>query len=655
MTTSNKNQVQSFLFSTAGVVVMLVILVAVYIITGVVKVRMDLTQERLYTLSTGTKAILEKLAKSETPVQINFYCTQDSKDMPVQLKTYGQRVEELLEEYRKASRGNIEVKKFDPKPDTEAEDSANLDGVQGQAVGGGLGMGDKVYLGLAIHQLDAKETIAFLAPDREKLLEYDISRAISRVTTPQKAVVGVMSALPVYGEVNPMAMRMGNMQRQDPWLMVGELKQDFDVKQVDMNVEEIPADIKVLVVIHPKNISNKAQYAIDQFVLGGGKLIAFLDPYSMVDSQNQRAMNMNPMQAAQQGGSNMELLLKAWGLTFDANKVVADMKFLTRVQGQQGGVQQMPAVLTMTPAGMNSDDIATSQTDSLLIPFAGAFSGTPADGLKQTVLLHTSTASQQIDRFMAEYSGDQTAKDFSSSGKELPIAIRLTGKFKTAFPDGKPKDSAPKPEDDKKDEPKTEDKPSLKESTSENNVVLLGDSDMIYDHFCARVQNFFGQKIVSLPNGNLPLAQSLIEQFAGDSNLIKVRSRATMNRPFTVVRDMQASAQDRYRAKISELEKSLQETQTKLNEMQRTKAEAGNQAGSQRFVLSPEQQKEIKNFQDKQANVNKELRVVRRSLNKDIDSLESRLKWMNIAGMPMLVAISGISLATMKRKKTAAK
>jgi ABC-type uncharacterized transport system involved in gliding motility auxiliary subunit len=646
MTTANKNQFQTYLFSTVGVGIMLVILAALYIIAGAFKVRVDLTAEKLYTLSPGTKAILDKVGKSDTPIQINFYCTQDSKEMPVVLKTYAQRVEELLNEYRKNSRGNIEIKKFNPKPDTEAEDSANLDGVQGQALGGGLGLGDKVYLGVAIHQLDSREVIPFLAPDREKLLEYDLSRAIARVSTPEKPVIGIMSALQVFGEMNPMAMRMGQMQKQDPWVLVQELKGDFDVKQVDMGVDEIPAEIKVLLVIHPKNISAKAQYAIDQFILNGGKLIAFLDPLSIVDSRN--APGMNPLQAAQMGGSTMDTLLKAWGITFDVNKVAADMNFVTRIN-QQGRAQAAPAVLSMNRDAMNPNDVVTIQTDNALIPFSGAFGGTPTEGLKQTVLIHTTKDSQMIDRFMAEFSGDQTAKDFTPSGKEQAIAIRLEGKFKTAFPDGKPKD-APKPDDEKKDEKKAA-AASLKEGKGDSTVILVGDSDMIYDQFCAQVQNFFGQKIISLPNGNLALVQSMVEQLAGDNNLISVRSRATMNRPFTVVKRMQAQAESNYREKIKGLEKNLQEAQTRLNELQRTKSGEGNQ----RFVLSPEQQEEIKKFQAKQAEVNKELRIVRRSLNKDIDALETRLKWINIAGVPLLVAFSGISLAMIKRKKTAAK
>lgn len=642
-------QNQAFIYSSVGVVVMAVILIAVYVISGVVKARIDMTAEGLYTLSPGTRSILEKVRQSDTPVQINFYSTQSAKEMPVELKTYAQRVEELLGEYRKASGGRIEIKKFDPRPDTEAEDSANLDGVQGQMIGGGLGFGNKIYLGLAVRQLDANEVIPFLAPDREKLLEYDLSRAISRVITPSKPVIGVMTPLPAFGQApSPMMMQMGQMNRQEPWIFISELKSDFQVRQVPMSGEDIPDEIKVLIVIHPKNISNKAQYAIDQFVLRGGKLIAFVDPYSIVDSRS--VPGMNPLQAAQQGGSSMDLLFRAWGIEYDVNKVVADMNFVTQIR-QQSGPQPMPAVLSMNEKGMNKDDVITSQIDNVLIPFAGAFSGTPADGLKETVLLHSTENSQLIDRFMAEFSGEQTAKDFARTGKELKIAIRLAGKFKTAFPDGKPTDGATTANDDKASGAENG-PPSLKESTAESVVVLVGDSDLIFDQFCAQVQNFFGQRLVQLVNGNLPFAQSLVEQMAGDSSLISVRSRATMNRPFTVIREMQARAQDNYRSKIKELEKDLQETQTRLNELQQAR---GAEAGNQRFVLSPEQQAEIKKFQQRQAEVNKELRTVRRSLNRDIESLETSLKWINIAGVPLLVAIGGVSLAILKKKRTAAR
>ena len=635
-----KKQIESSLYSVIGVFVMLIILIAVYVISGFAKQRIDLTQEKLNTLSHGTKAILSRI---DTPIEIRFYCTQDSKDMPVPLKVYAQRIEDLLFEYKKAAKSKITIRKMDPRPDSDAEEAAGLDGVEGQTAS----LGEKVYLGLAVSMLDSTSAIPFLSPEREKLLEYDISRAISRVMTTEKAVVGVMSPLQVFGEFNPMAMRMGQMQRQEPWVFIGELKRDYEVKQIDMTVDQIPPEVKVLVVVHPKGITDKTQYALDQFVLRGGKLVAFVDPLSLVDSRNNQG---NPMQAAAQGGSNLEKLFKAWGVNFDPNKVAADMRFVTRIN-RGNRAEEAPAVLSMTAEGINREDVVTGQIDNLLLPFGGAFSGTPAEGLKRTVLVKTTSTSQMVDRFMAEFSGEQIAKDFTSSGNEQALAIRLVGKFKTAYPEGKPKDtSADKHDaDDDKPAPDAAAGAGLKESSTDGVVVLVGDADLLFDQFSVQVQEFFGQRIVIPRNGNLSLVQNIVDQLAGDNNLITVRSRATLNRPFTVVRKMQAQAEERHRSKIKELEQGLQDAQGKLNELQRKK-EAG-----QRFILSAEQQAEIKKFQEKEAQVRKELKMVRKNLRRDIDSMENRLKWMNIAGMPILVTLSGVLLAVFKRKKTAAK
>jgi ABC-type uncharacterized transport system involved in gliding motility auxiliary subunit len=636
-------QIEGLLFSTVGVIVMFIVLVAVYVIASVAKERIDLTKERLFTLSDGTKAILKKL---DTPVEIRLYRTQSAKEMPVFLSTYADRVEDLLSEYKKTAGSNLEIKKLNPEPDSDAEDSANLDGVEGQTLQLG---GEKVYLGLAVSCLDAKVAIPFLAPDREKLLEYDISRAIARVVTPAKPVLGLMSGLPIMGEFNPMMMRMGQMSRSDPWIIVSELRKDFQVKEIQVQAEQIDEEVKVLIVIHPKNLSEKTQYAIDQFVLRGGKLLAFLDPLSIVDVRNQPGQN--PLQAAASAtGSTLDKLLKAWGIEFDKDKVVADLRFKTILGGRGGQPTVNPAFLSLTPQGIDQSDPALGQIDSLLVPFAGVFTGTPMEGLKQTVLLRTSKESQLIDRFMAEFAGENTVRDFQSSGKEYALAIRLTGRFKTAFPDGKPKDTSADKDKDKKETPPTSEGESLKQSKSETVVVLMGDTDFMWDQVAAQVQEFFGQKIVIPRAGNLALVQNLVEQLSGDNNLISVRSRATMNRPFTVVKEMQAQAEERYQKKLKELEDALSETQRKLNELQQTKKEAG-----QRFILSPEQQAEIRKFQQKQVEVKKERKQVRKDLQREITSLETRIKWINIAGMPLLVTIGGVTLAMIKKKRTAAR
>jgi ABC-type uncharacterized transport system involved in gliding motility auxiliary subunit len=346
--------------------------------------------------------------------------------------------------------------------------------------------------------------------------------------------------------------------------------------------------------------------------------------------------------------STLEKLLKAWGLSFDTTKVVADMNYVARLQ--QG---RMPAVLQLNEQAVNKDDVLTAGNDTLFLGFAGAFTGTPTEGLTQTVLVHSSANSQLVDPMAAQMSGEQVVKDFSPSGTQYTLALRLSGKFKTAFPEGKPKPADPaKPEEGKPAE-KPEEKAALKESTGEPAVILVGDTDLLQDQLAVEVamNPFGGQRIVIPRNSNIAFAQSAVEQMAGDSNLIAVRSRASRERPFTVVTALQARAEENFRSKIRELETGLAEAQRKLNELQRSKAGEG----GQKFILSAEQQAEIANFRKKEAETKVELKQVRKKLRADIDSLENRIKWLNIAAMPVLVIAAGVALALRRRSLQAAR
>ena len=623
-----KKTLQTGLFSVIGVAAMLLILVAINFIAGRVKQRVDLTAEHAYTLSAGTKAILAKL---DTPVQIRFYASQSAEGMPVFLKTYAQQVDDLLGEYRQNSRGLIQIQKLDPEPDSDAEDSAKLEGVEPQL----LSNGERVYLGLSVSLLDQKEAIPFLSPERERLLEYDISRAIARVMTPDKAVIGVLSSLPVMGTGAMMPMQQ---RGEPPWVLIEELKRDFDVREIEPNATTIPDDVKVLVVIHPKGISEATQFALDQFVLRGGKLIAFLDPMAALDPQTASAGLGSPPSK-----SGLDQLLKAWGVTFEDSKVLADLDFVART-----GQGRAPAVLALNEKAVNKDDIATADAGNLFVVFGGVFGGTPAPGLKETVLLHSSKDSELVDPMMAQMSGEEIAKSFKPSGIEYPLAIRLSGKFKTAFPAGKPK--PPEAEPNEKKEEASAPETVLKESKQETTVVLVGDSDMIQDRVAVRqVGNPFGQRLFMPANGNLAFAENLIDQLTGDSNLIAVRSRASRERPFTVVKTMQADAEASYRSKIKELEEGLADAQRKIGQLQ-----SGKQEG-QRFILSPQQQEELANFRKKEAEAKTQLKEVRKKLRADIDSLENRIKWLDIAGMPALVALTGLVFAIVKRRRSAAR
>jgi ABC-type uncharacterized transport system involved in gliding motility auxiliary subunit len=620
-----KKQFETLLYSAGGVLALAAILIAVNFLTGAFNPRIDLTQGSVYTLSPGTKAILSKL---EAPVKLRFYYTQGGNSVPVGLKTFAKRVEDLLAEYRAASGGKVIIEKFNPEPDSDAEDSAALDNVEGQMTN----TGEKFYLGLSVSFLDQKAAIPVLSPDRERLLEYDITRAISQVSAAKKPVIGVMSGLPVLGRpLNPMLKQ----QPAEPWVLASELKRSFEVRKVEIDAEKIDDDIKVLLVIHPRNIMDTTEYAIDQFLLRGGKLIAFVDPYAYFDQQPDM---QNPFGGSQAGQSTFFNLFKAWGVDVNMNKVIADLTFASGA-----GPRLLPTLLSLNTEALNQDDVVMSQVGTLLIPFGGAFTGKPAEGLTQTVLAHTSKNSMPVDLIIATLSGEPSTRGFEPSGEEQPLAIRLTGKFKTAFPLGKPEPMLPRGEKPKVD-PAKKPEPHLTESAAENSIILVADVDMLTDNAAVEVQDVFGQRLVIPRNGNLAFAQGLVEQFAGDSALMTLRSRAAFSRPLTVIRQLEAEAQQSYLGKIKELEDNLNQTQERLQELQRGRSGAGN-------ILTAEQQAEIENFRKTAAQARKDLKEVRKNLRVETDRLEMVTKVINIGLIPLLVMLTGLLLALAKRRK----
>jgi ABC-type uncharacterized transport system involved in gliding motility auxiliary subunit len=629
---------ETLIYSAVGVAVMLIVVIAINVIASFAKARADLTEAKLYTLSDGTKAILKKV---DSPVEVRYYFSQSEARVPSHVRTYANEVEDLLEEFRDASGGKISIRKIDPKPDSDAEEAAQADGIEGQPIGP---FGDTFYFGLVV-SLDPEKVPVTLQLERERLLEYDIARALGQVISTNKPVVGVMTALPMFGmPMNPMMMRMGQ-QGQRPWVFIQELRRDYNVKQVPMDVEKIDDDIQVLVVAHPKNITDKAQYAIDQFVLRGGKLLALLDSMGFLDREQQQPNN--PLAGMMPGaGSTLPKLLPAWGVTFDTTKVVADLGFTRKLSfNAQEPPQDRPTFLFINPDGINREDALTGQLDNLLFPEAGAFAGTPATGLQQTVLLHTTKKSELVDGMTARFSPQKTMSEFKPSEKEMPLAIRLKGKFKTAFPEGKP--AAPPAEgEEKKDEKKPTDN-SLKESTTESVVILVGDVDFLYDIISFDQQMLqFG--VANPANGNFAFAQNMIEQLSGDVSLVGTRSRGALRRPFTVVQQMQAEAQEEFRETITKLNAEREATQAKLRELQ------GKKEPGQRLIASPEQMAEIKKQETREREIGREIREINKRLRERTESLENKVKWANIAGVPMLVAAAGIFLAIIRKQRTKA-
>lgn len=649
---SSQKTFEKILYSGAGIFLLFLIILLINVIASVIHFRVDLTQEGLYTLSPNSKQVLSKL---DSPITIKFYCTRSNSRMPAYLRSYGQRIEDLLAEYRSYSRKNITLEKYDPVPDSDAEDAAALDGVNGQL----LNTGERIYLGVAISCFDKTISIPFLAPQKENVLEYEITRAITQVTKPKKALIGVMSPLPVIGGMPTQEMiQAGKYKPERPWASFKEILEDFDVRTVPMEVSKIDDSLKLLILVHPAGLSEKSQFAIDQYLLKGGKLIVFVDPKSFFCSikaaENKDYISMQ--------SSDLPVFFKTWGVKYSTHVVVADMTFAKRIEMPEK-MMTFACALDITKAGFNKKEVLTGQLDKISMFFAGFFSGDAVPGLKKTVMMKSTKDSQPVSALLAD-KPELVMKAFQPGNKELELAISLEGKFKSAFPDGfggnkdsekeKDKDAAPKKKGaaDKKataDANKKE-AASLKESVKDSTVILIADSDILVNDACVQLtKTSLGQSVYVNANDNINFFQNMVEHLTGDVELIGIRCRAVSERPFEIVKGIRSNAEQKFKNKIVELERSLMETQASLNKLQKVKAD------DQKFILSPEQQAELKKYKAKEAEAKKELKKLRKQFRSDIDSLENKLMWFNIALVPILVTITGISFAIYNRRRHSAK
>jgi ABC-type uncharacterized transport system involved in gliding motility auxiliary subunit len=603
---------EHLVYSAIGLVALALLLVVLNFLLSRVPARVDLTDGDLYTLSPGTKKVLRNLP---APVKVKLYASQ-GESVPVQLRSFAQRVEDVVREFKSVAGSNLVIERYNPKPDSEEEDAAQLDGIEPQQ----LMTGESFYLGIAVSQLDRKQALPNITPQRERLLEYDLVRTIARVGATERPKIGLMAGLPVMGErFNPFTR-----QSSDPWVLANELKREFDVKEVPMNAKEIDKDLNVLLLIHPRDAHPVLEYALDQFVLRGGKLIAFVDPYAYFD-QAPTMPGVPPMPSS----STLPLLFKNWGVEMDPGKVVSDVVF-----GSGGGARYTPTVLSLNRTAFSRDDIVTGQIETLLYAFGGAFQVKGTE-LKVTELVRSSPNSMLVDIANATKSGDEATRAFKPSGSPMPLALRLAGKFKTAFPEGVKDGDKP-----------IANTPALRESSGENSVIVVADVDMLADGAAVDIQDVFGRKIVVPSNGNLAFALGMVEQFAAGDELISLRSRAAAFRPLTVVRELEADAQKEYFGKIQALEEEKQKTQARLQELQ--KAQGGAAKGAQ--ILSPEQQEELERFKKTYIETNLALKELRKNLRQDAEALVFWTKVANIAVMPLLVALAGLMVAFLRRR-----
>ncbi|MDD2455545.1 MAG: Gldg family protein [Kiritimatiellae bacterium] len=619
----------------AGLAVLLVIIGAVNLIVANMRIRLDLTGEKLYTLSKGSRQVLGSL---ENDVTLKFYFSSSSPEMPMALKTYANQVQDLLKEYELAGKGRVTLEAYDPKPDSDAEEWAQRYGIEPQQTNP---FGQPVYFGLVAVSGETEQSMPGLNPRTEATLEYDITRLITRVAWPEKPVVGVMSSLSVLGQPqNPMMMQR-RQPRDEGWAAFRELRKDYTVREVNIDVDKIDEDIKTLVVIHPKNLSDKALFAIDQFVLRGGRLIACVDPFSVADFEANQQQNpmMMQMGGGAAGPSTLGKLFDSWGVTFDNTKVVADISCATKLNAGNGRVEDNPAFLSLGKANMANDDLLTSQLSSVMMPFAGALSDNTAKDLTFTPLITTSDDNAcLVDQMSAQFGVSAMRAQLKPDGARRVLAARLQGAFKTAFPDG------PGAGGDDADNTATN-KPADMLASGSSTVMLFADADFFNDRFSVQVMNTLFGAVAQPINDNLTLFGNTVEQSAGREELIGVRSRGQFNRPFAKVDALEVKAMKQWQAEEQRLESALQETQQRLSDLQQKKT------GNERMILSREQQDELARFRKQQADTRRQLKDVRKNLNRDIERLGLSLKVVNIALIPVLVIGFGIFRGIRRKKR----
>ena len=608
------------------------------------RARLDLTEQRLYTLSEGTRQVLAGL---KDPVTLRlFYSRRLGAAIPL-YGAYADRVREMLQEYAALSDGKLRLELYDPEPFSELEDRAMALGLQGVPVDQS---GEQVYFGLSGSNLvDDERAIPFLQPDRERFLEYDLTRLVYDLSNPARPVVGVMTPLPLNGD--PRAMMLRDPQLGRPQVVMTQLRQFFAVKDVPLDAQAIEPDIQVLVVAHPQHLSDATQYAIDQFVMRGGKLFLMVDPHSESQASRPGPTGQPPADTA----SSLDRLLNTWGVEAPSDKVVLDLRGAWRVRANPGDRVQAVDYLAwynLQGDSLNRDDVALAQLDLVTVASAGELRKRQGAAIEFTPLLTSSPESEVVDaeKVRQQPNPVRLLADFRSGGERHVIAARLRGELASAFPDGPP--APPQGQDRPKDLPAF-----LPRSAGPANIVVVNDTDILEDRFWVRVQDFFGQPMATPFSGNGPLVGNLVDTLAGSDALISLRSRGESLRPFTLVEDIRRNADAEYRQTEQQLTKKLEETERRLRELrQGSPAGPGAAPGAERgqSVITPEQRAEIDQAREEIIATRRQLRAVQLDLRRDIEGLETLLRVVNIALVPALLTLFAIGLAVVRARRRAA-
>lgn len=616
---STKSQQQ---IAVSSLLLLLLAFVAAVIVSNQVfrGLKIDLTENDLYTLSDGTRRILESI---DEPINLYFYFSDQATEGIPTLRSYARRVRELLEEMDDIAGNKIDLRVIDPLPFSEDEDRAAQFGLQGIQLAQAP---DPVYLGLAgTDSLDNVEVIPFFQPDKEAFLEYDIARLISTLVNPERTVIGLVTELELSGGFDPVSQQM-----REPWVVYEQAEQLFEIRNLGAAFDEVPDDIGLLWIVQPRDLSNATLYAIDQYIMRGGKALIFVDPVADADPASVEGMpqGMPPMGQ----GSDLPELFDAWGVEFSAENVVADAQLALQISS---GMNRRPTrhfgYLGITMDQMSDDDVVTAELNSINMATAGHFQVADDAAASLEPLLTSSPVSATMPATRFSFLPDPSSlqNDFAPTGDEYVLAARIGGTLPSAFPDGPPPAGVSSEDGDPPQD--EEEAGHLAESAEPANLIVVGDVDMLSDPLWVQVQSFFGQQIATAFASNGAFVINALENLSGSSDLIGVRSRASYNRPFTRVEALRVDAEARFRATEQRLQNELAETERRLRELQSSREDSGN------ILLSPEQQAEIDRFIDQRAEIRQELRAVQRGLDRDIENLGTLLKIINIGLVPVLL------------------
>jgi ABC-type uncharacterized transport system involved in gliding motility auxiliary subunit len=589
--------------------------------------RVDLTQNHLYTIAPGTGRILKSIHE---PINLYFFFSEKTAGQLPQIKTYGVRVREFLEELAARSNGMLRLHMIDPQPFSEDEDRASEFGVRGVPVGA---TGEKLYFGLAgTNSTDGRKAIEFFDPNKEQFLEYDVVQLVYQLANPKKPVVAWLSTLPMGPGFDPQTGQM-----REPWVIYGQAEQLFDIRPLEPTATKIDPDVNVLVLVHPKNLSPALQFAIDQYALKGGHVLAFVDPMSEADTSGGDPRNPMASMGADKS-SHLGELLTAWGVKFDASQVVADRGHALSVSMHQGEppVEHL-GVLGLDKSSFTEGDVITAGLSNVNVAVAGHLEPVKGASVKFEPLLQSSTdaALLPVERFRMLFDPASLHEGFKPTGVRYVIGARVTGDVHTAFAGGPPAGVTLPPGT-----------PPLKASVHPLNLVVIADTDLLADYLWVHAQEFFGQRLVQAWASNGDLVLNALDNLAGSDDLISVRGRATFTRPFARVEKLRRAAEDRFRDKEQELEQQLQATEQKLTALQ----SKGGGRDQSSLIVTPQEQEEIEHFGLEKIRIRKELRAVRAGLDADISRLGTEIKIVDIIVIPAAFALLALGFAAWRRR-----